>query len=69
MFGVLWHRVSTHSGGFLRRFNGRRTLVEILIFRYKVADAMENGQMSQLWNDFINGKATISDVLTEYGTL
>jgi len=32
----------------------------------KVADAMENGQMSEIWNDFIHGRGTINSVLAEY---
>jgi len=32
----------------------------------KVADALENGQMSEIWHDFIHGRTTIHSVLAEY---
>ena len=35
-------------------------------FGYKVADVMENGQMSQLWYDYINGHRPITDVVAQY---
>ena len=37
-------------------------------FGYKVADVMENGEMSQVWYDYINGNCSIEEVLSEYDT-